>query len=220
MAIEYWLITWWSAFALTHVFMTSRRKWFINQTSAGIYSLLFSAIAFACFIPLVSLYLDHRHQGTMLWALPSWAQHAGMALSVLGITGVIASLFQPSPTGMIPGGHQLSHGLTRITRHPMFMFLGLWGLGHCMINGFATDVAFFAGFPIFAVIGCAHQDHRKRNSPRHDLEQFYAETSLLPFMAILTGRNQLNLKELPWVGIVLGLASSIALYLLHPWMFG
>ena len=48
---------------------------------------------------------------------------------------------------------------------------------------------------------------------------FFAETSLLPFVAILTGRNKLVLKELPWFALILGLAIAYGLYRLHPLMF-
>lgn len=218
MTAEQGLLFWWAAFALSHLLLTSQRQKLIAAMGGTAYSLIFTVIAFACFIPLVMLYLDHRHQGGLLLTLPSWVGQLGIVLSVLGITGVIASLFQPSPTGAMPSGHQLSHGLTRITRHPMFMFLGIWGLGHCLLNPFMTDVLFFAGFPVFAIIGCAHQDHRKRHAQGERLEQFFAETSLLPFVAILSGRNKMATSELPWFAILLGLAISYGLYRLHAWM--
>ncbi len=219
MTAEQGLLFWWGSFAVTHLLLTSQRQRIIKTLGGTGYSLLFSAVAFICFIPLVMLYLDNMHQGGLLWMAPSWTGQLGIVLSVIGIVGVIASLFQPSPTGAIPSSHQLSHGLTRITRHPMFMFLGVWGLGHCLLNPFLTDILFFAGFPAFAIIGCAHQDHRKRHAHGERLEQFFAETSLLPFMAILTGRNKLALKELPWFAVFLGGAVSYGLYQLHPWMF-
>lgn len=219
MDTELTLILLWSAFAGTHLLLTSLRQRIIAARGLLTYNLVFTAVAFACFIPLVSIYLDNRHQGAVLWALPGWSIHVGMLLSVIGIAGVVASLFQPSPTGAVPTGHRMGYGLTRITRHPMFMSLGIWGLGHCMINSFATDVIFFAGFPLFAIIGCAHQDARKRNDPQHALEQFFAETSLLPFAAILTGRTRLVASELPWLALILGTGAAIGIYALHPWMF-
>lgn len=220
MASWQWLIFWWAAFGLSHMLLTGRRDFLISRLGPGGYMLLFSVIAFALFIPLVGSYINHAHEGPLLWVLPAWTRELGIGLSALGITGLVASIFQPSPTSMVAGSHLLSHGLTRVSRHPMFMSLGLWGIGHCLLNGFATDVVFFGGFAVFGIIGCAHQDYRKQKNFNENFGQLYAETSLLPFWAILTGRNRLVLKELPWFALILGLAIAVGLYLLHPWMFG
>ena len=53
-------------------------------------------------------------------------------------------------------------GVLRITRHPLFAGLALWGLAHVLVNGFLSDVVFFGGFPLFSLLGGAHQDARKQ----------------------------------------------------------
>jgi uncharacterized membrane protein len=86
--------------------------------------------------------------------------------------------------------------------------------------GFMTDVLFFGGFTLFAIIGCAHQDARKQREEGERLSGFMAETSLLPFVAILSGRNRLVFQELPWLHLAIGLGVALFLYWLHPLMFG
>jgi len=51
-----------------------------------------------------------------------------------------------------------------------------------------TGLTFWLGFPIFYVIGCAHQDYRKQLDASPQEQQFYKETSLLPFQAMIEGR--------------------------------
>lgn len=211
----------WGAFAATHILMshTPVRSALVAKLGGGGFMGVYSLVAFAVFIPLVSVYLGNKHQGPLLWDLASIAavKHSAMLLALLGIAVFVSGYFQMPPNGFVPLKDKSSRGLTRITRHPMFMFLGLWGVSHCLLWGFASDVAFFGGFAVFAIIGCAHQDSRKRD--RADLKDYYAETSLLPFVAILTGRNKLVLSELPWLGLAVGVAVAVGFYMAHGVMF-
>lgn len=221
--MESWLLITllWVAFAATHILLshTPIRSGLIAKLGGKGFMGFYSLVAFAVFIPLVSIYIENRHQGPLLWSLADIAavKHSAMLLSLIGIAVTVSGYFQMPPTGFVPVKDKSSRGLTRITRHPMFMFLGLWGLAHCLMNGFASEVAFFGGFAVFAVVGCAHQDSRKRVKP--EFAQYYAETSLLPFMAILSGRNKLVLSELPWLGLGVGAAVAVGIYLAHPAMF-
>ena len=64
-----------------------------------------------------------------------------------------------------------------------------------------------------------HQDRRKRVTEAGVLDEFYAETSLIPFAAIAAGRGKLVLSELPWIGIAVGGLASLALYHYHGVLF-
>jgi uncharacterized membrane protein len=223
MSPSFWIVFWWVAFAGTHMLLSSPRMRPVliarlgEKPFLGVYTL----ISFATFIPLVWVYLSNRHVDGLLWSLvglPGMPQFAAL-LSVLGIALVVGAVAQPSPAlaGMTKA--RGSRGLTRITRHPLFMGIALWSLGHLLINGFATDVLFFGGMAAFSLVGAAHQDARKRTAERERLGQFYTETSFWPFGAILAGRNRLVWSELPWISLGFGILAAIGLYALHPWMF-
>lgn len=214
-----WIVLGWLAFAITHMLLAERRENLIHSLGSRLYIVVYSGVAFACFIPLVWVYINNRHAGELLFIAPSWLQHIGMGLSLLGISIIPAAVLRSSPVGMIPRPPEAT-GLLRITRHPLFMSLGLWGLGHCLINNFQTDILFFGGFAVFAVIGCAHQDRRKQKEQDGQLEAFFAETSLLPFVAIASGRNRLVANELPWLWMGVGAGLAFFLYWLHPLVFG
>ena len=106
--------------------------------------------------------------------------------------------------------------MQRITRHPVFMGLGLFGALHLVANGFASDAVFWAGFPIFAAIGCAHQDHRKLATQGEAYRRWQAGTAFLPFSGSGTWRG---LRELPRLAIPIGVALAIGLRLLHGPLF-
>src|SRR5205085_12521198 len=131
----------------------------------------------------------------------------------------LAALVQPSPASLGPRTTTRARGLTRITRHPLFMNIGIWALAHVVLNGFVNDVLFFGGVFLVGVLGCMHQDRRKRVTEAGVLDEFYAETSLIPFAAIATGRGKLVLSELPWIGIAIGGLASLALYHYHGVLF-
>lgn len=181
---------------------------------------LYSLIAFATFIPLVSVYLDHRHAGGLLWNLAVFpgVRHLAMLLAVAGIAMVAAAVLQPSPALVGMKGAPVTRGLIRITRHPLFMGITLWAFSHLLLNGYATDVLFFGGLLFFSLIGARHQDERKRVTDRERLGPFFADTSFWPFGAILAGRNRVVWRELPWLALAIGAAAAVGIYALHPWM--
>eukprot|EP01091_Cochliopodium_minus_P011786 TRINITY_DN3430_c1_g4_i1.p1 TRINITY_DN3430_c1_g4~~TRINITY_DN3430_c1_g4_i1.p1 ORF type:complete len:271 (-),score=69.42 TRINITY_DN3430_c1_g4_i1:186-998(-) len=92
------------------------------------------------------------------------------------------------------------YGFKKITRHPMLFSMGLLSLGSALSTKYLSEFVFF-GFPlVFAFIGGAHQDHRHLKSG--DLtEQVYQNTSLVPFLALIQGRQSWNklFDEISWV---------------------
>lgn len=217
------IVAWWLAFAGAHLVLSSQklRPILVAKLGQGPFLGVYSLVALATFFPLVGTYLAHIHGGTVLWDLSSVPGVAVVTqvVSLVSFSVVAGSFFQPSPA-MVPGAGARVYGLLRITRHPMFMPIGAWGASHLLVNGYSADVAFFGGMVLFAVIGCAHQDARKRVEGGATLEPFFAETSLLPFGAIVAGRTSLVWSELPWPGMGLGAAFALVFYLAHPLMFG
>jgi uncharacterized membrane protein len=223
MSPELTLVFWWLAFGATHMGMSAiplRGRLVAALGERGFLG-IYSLVSFVTFVPLVWTYIAHRHQGLLLIPLAHLpAIHAfALALAWISFASAIGGVFQPSALSLVAGGTPRARGMGRITRHPLFMSLGVWATAHLLVNGFLTDVMFFGGFALFCVIGCAHQDARKRAVRGDELEQYFAETSLLPFGAILSGRNRLAWSELPWLGLGVGAALATTIYLLHPWMF-
>ncbi|MBI5505731.1 MAG: hypothetical protein HY899_13100 [Deltaproteobacteria bacterium] len=219
------ILCWMFVFGLTHMAPASvaLRPRLVALLGQGPYLGLYSLISLATFVPAVRIYLNNIHTGPLLWQLGDLpAVHiAALALAGASFTFVVAAPAQPSPASIGARGGSVggAYGLTRITRHPMFLSMGLWGLAHVLVNGFASDVAFFGGLFAVGLIGCMHQDARKRITEKGRLDAFFAETSLLPFGAILSGRGRLVLSELPWPALAVGVAVATILYNLHDWMF-
>ena len=214
------IIFFWLAFAATHMGLSSApvRTRLIAGLGERAFLGVYSLVAFATFVPLVWFYFAHKHQGPFLWYFGSepglrWIMYAGMALA---LALVVAALLRPSPAAIVPGKAEVG-GAFYITRHPMFMAVGLYGVLHLLVARVnATELAFFGGFPLFAWAGCRHQDRRKLATGDEKFRRFHDETVFFPF----TGPGALRgLREIR-LPLVIGTGLAIGLRVFHPRLFG
>lgn len=209
----------WVAFAASHMGLSSRRlrPRLVARLGAQGFQGAYSLAALATFVPLVWLYFANQHAGPHLWYLGRfpfvrWTAYLGMALA---LTLVAGGLLTPSPASLT-GGKPEPRGVLRITRHPLLMGLGLFGAVHLLTaNVNAAELAFFAGFPVFVVAGCLHQDRRKlAGDPSY--ARFVAETAFLPFSG--SGALRGLAEAVPALALGIGLAVVIRAF--HPAWFG
>jgi uncharacterized membrane protein len=214
------IIALWVAFAATHMTLSSIRfrETLVRRLGTNAFLGVYSVIALGVFVPLVRTYFANKHAGPLLWSIAigpglRWAIYGGMAVAfVLMVSGLV----RPSPGNIVPGD-ATPRGALRLTRHPLFMGLGLFGLLHLIPNGNAADAAFFGGFPIFAVVGCRHQDQRKLVAGPPGFTRFHAATPFLPF----TGAQTIDgIRELGPLVILGGLGATWLVRTFHPSWFG
>ncbi|MEE8581571.1 MAG: NnrU family protein [Myxococcota bacterium] len=212
----------WFAFAGIHLLLSSNllRGRLIARLGERRFRGLYSLGALSTFVWLAIVYADAKHSGPVLWSLSGtpFLREGSIALSFVALSLAIASFFQTRPTDIGASPDRLSRGLTRITRHPAFMFFGIFALSHLLVNGHLSDVIFFGGFPVFAIMGSLHMDSRKRRDPA--LAAYYANTSLLPLVAIAAGRNHMAVREFPLPGLLIGVIASGLLFAFHSHLFG
>lgn len=223
MSAAFWIAFWWAMFAGTHMVLSSLevRGKLVSRLGEKGFVGVYSLVAFATFVPLVWVYLGNRHAGGLIWnfaAVPG-VRPIAVALAVIAIALIAGAVLHPSPALVGIKKAWGARGLTRITRHPMFMGIALWAFSHLLLNGFLTDVLFFGGMFAFSLAGAAHQDARKLATEADRLGQFFAESSYWPFGAIFAGRNRVIWRELPWIALAVGAAAAVGIYALHPWAF-
>lgn len=228
MSVAICLALLWAAFAGSHLVLSSTRMRPVlrarlgEQGFRGVYSL----VALATFVPLVWVFAMHKHAGPLLWMTlgpPEIARalnHVVMAIAlILLASSLLPANAAPSAMQSLPAGIARVRGVTRITRHPTLMAFALFGVAHLLVNGNLGDVVFFAGFPIFGWIGAHHQDARMAHE-RAGYRNVIAHTSIVPFAAVVTGRQSLIVRELPVAGVAAGLVLAVVLRTFHPVLFG
>jgi len=209
-------------FVVTHLGLShgAVRQGLVDKLGLWSFRGLYSLISFLTLGPAAVLWWQNRHLGPVLWELPWWPERIIAALLVLfGLLLFFQSLATPSPASMAPAKNE-ARGVLRITRHPMNMALALWGLAHLLANGTLGDVVFFGSFVIVGVVGAYHMDARLKREKGDEFRAFCKQTSVLPFGAILRGRNRLAVDELSFPLAVIGIAVFVALTFFHHRFFG
>jgi uncharacterized membrane protein len=219
------VILWWVAFAGTHTVLTHPpiRSALIAGLGNGLFQVLFSLIAFATFVPLVWTFF--AHQPSTAIPLAHLAQTPGvwwatMLLMLVAFELVVLGFARPNPLALSARAGSGAGGILRVTRHPAFMGTALFGLAHLLVNRSPLDRAFFGGTLVYSILGCAHQDWRKRREGGPELDRYYAETSFFPFVAIVTGRTRFHAREIGGIAFAVGLALFAVVFLFHHRWFG
>lgn len=191
-----------------------------EQPFRGIYSL----VALGTFIPLVVVFARHKHAGAMLWNLRADAPARWLVglLMIVALVIFVASFMTPSPVQIgAPAGADAPRGILKLTRHPNFVALSIFGLAHMLVNGWTGDLAFFATFPVLGIAGGWHQDRRKLREMGEPYRRFVEQTSFVPGAALFSGRQRCNpAVDIPWLAIGVGVAAFIVLIALHHRLFG
>ena len=218
------IVFWWLMFGGSHTLMSHPpvRAALVGALGAQRFMLAYSALSFATFVPLIVCYVRLRTPHAV--PLPSLLHHPSvhwlsLVLMALALFLIVLAYVRISPVAFTRNGHS-AQGALRITRHPLFMGLGLMGLAHLLVNPLPVDRAFFGGLFLYSVLGCLHQDWRKRKIADEHLQKFFAETSLWPFVAIAQGRNRLVLSEIRPLAWALVVGLYVALFLFHHQLFG
>ncbi len=161
------LIAFWAAlFLVTHLGVSSSaiRPRLVATVGESPYRGIYSLIGFATLVPLVIVFFRNKHAGPLLWDLRNVAPVRWLVwvMMLAAFILLVASLINPSPGAMgAPENASGARGLLKVTRHPSFVALSIFGLAHMLMNGFAGDVIFFAIFPAVGILGGLHQDRRK-----------------------------------------------------------
>lgn len=191
----------WASFAGTHLLLSHEpiRTSIIEKIGKDSFLGMYSMVSFATLLPTCYIYGRYgARKGRMFWKGDSLlSKGLGNGLKLTGLYTFGQSIVTPSKTAMKDQSKEGSDekedfepkGFERITRHGLFLSFALLGLGNVITRGHAGDILFWGSFPAFWLVGSAHQDVRKRKELP---EEYFEKTSLLPFQAILEGRNSLT----------------------------
>ena len=132
------------------------------------------------------------------------------------------SIFDKNPTlmGLVPPDQVTARGMVRITRHAGLIALGLWGLAHFIINGDWASHLLYGTIAFEGLIAPMNLDRKYRARYGESWDKFTSQTSYLPFIAIMSGRNKLVLSELNIWGALIGIVLFVTVLYFHQSWFG
>lgn len=163
------------------------------------------------------------------WNLAYWdvtpvTRGVQLGLMLLAMLLIVPGLTTPNPTSVAQEGAldrpDVVKGMLRITRHPFLWGVAIWAAGHLLVNGDRASIVLFGSLLALAIFGTASIDAKRKRTLGATWDGFAAQTSNLPFGAILAGRQTLKLGEIGWWRIALAVAIYAALLVGHPYAFG
>jgi zeta-carotene isomerase len=212
-------------FAVCHSGLASLRPYAEEIIGARPWRYIFAIVSLPLAFSAIVYFINHRYDGVQLWDL---RLVPGMH-DFVWWTSLVSFLFlYPSTFNLLeiaavdkPKLHLWETGIIRITRHPQMVGQLMWCFAHTLYIGstfMCATSAMLCAHHLFAVW---NGDRRLREKFGEKAEELQSRTSVIPFAAILTGKQQLpdnyieELVRLPYLTIILG---SLAAYYAHPFM--
>ncbi len=214
------ILGWLVGFAIVHSGLASLRPWAETKIGARAFRVIFALASLGLAVPMVIYFFNHRYDGAQLWDLQG----------VPGLKGAIAILsaisfffLYPATFNLLeiaaiqkPTVHLYETGIIRISRHPQMVGQVIWCFAHMLWLGTSFMVVTCAGLVAHHLFAVWNGDRRWLAKHGAAFAEAKARTSVLPFVAIVQGRQELVWREFLKPAYV-GVAAFIGLFWwLHP----
>lgn len=156
-----------------------------------------------------------------LWGPAPWQAWVTLVAAPVGFFFVLAGLFSRNPLSISVRSGDEAGAIVAITRHPVLWGFSFWSAGHIVPNGDLRALILFGGFTAFSAGGFLMLDKRTHKRLGAEWQAKVANTSILPFAAILSGRARLR-ADWPMTAAAL-LTAALTWWLLrggHGLLFG
>jgi uncharacterized membrane protein len=204
-----WAAGGWAFFIAENAILSENRTWLIEELGDDRYHLCYGTLSTIATGSIgYAFHLIRKQQNATLRLAPSPAAAVG-AWAFLSMGLAMASQVAPKlqiPVGWSNQSFQVRcpfdftdkknpndsslHGLERISRHPGLWSFGFIGLGQSLLATSVPLRVWWMGPAAVAWLGGSHTDSRFRRGMGGTLEPGYAsQTSNVPFMAMLTGKQ-------------------------------
>lgn len=212
-------------FAIIHSGMASLRETGEKIIGERVYRVLFAGISLPLAVSTVVYFINHRYDGIQLWQVQGIS---GIHELVWLSSFISFFLLYPSTFNLLevaavdkPKLHMWETGIMRITRHPQMVGQVIWCLAHTLWIGNSVAVAASVGLIGHHLFGVWNGDRRLASRYGEAFEVLKKRTSVMPFAAIVDGRQKLpkdyykEFIRLPYLTIT---ALTLGAYFAHPLM--
>ena len=175
--------------------------------------IVFCFLSLPSAIVLISYFLSHRYDGIRLWNLQG---NNFIFLFVWFLTAISFLFLYPAtynlleiPSVLKPQVRIYGTGIMRVTRHPQAFGQIIWCIAHTLWIGTSFTLITSIGLILHHLFAIWHGDKRLANKFGEEYEKYKQTTSIIPFVAILDGRQEFKIREylkLSQLGILVAIA--------------
>uniref|UniRef100_A0A0D6R5V5 NnrU domain-containing protein n=1 Tax=Araucaria cunninghamii TaxID=56994 RepID=A0A0D6R5V5_ARACU len=214
-------------FAGVHSGMASFRDAGERLIGERAYRVLFAGLSLPLAFSAVVYFINHRYDGVQLWqvqSIPGVHQLVWLS-SFVSFFFLYPSTFNLLEVAAVdkPKMHIWETGIMRITRHPQMVGQFVWCAAHTLWMGNSMVLTASLGLIAHHIFGVWNGDRRMSARYGEAFEIVKNRTSVIPFAAILDGRQKLPkdyYKEFLRVPYLTILMLTLGIYLAHPLMQG
>ena len=164
-----------------------------------LWRLVFVSLSLPSAIILIGYFLTHRYDGIRLWNL----QGNSFVFYIVWVLTAISFIFlYPAtynlleiPSVQKPKVRIYSTGIMRVTRHPQAIGQIIWCIAHSLWIGTSFTLVTSIGLICHHLFAIWHGDKRLEFKFGEDFYKFRESTSVIPFLAIIDGRQVFKFRE-------------------------
>jgi uncharacterized membrane protein len=187
------------SFAIVHSGGAALRPWAEKHIGCRLYRILFATSSLPLAVILIIYFFNHRYDGLQLWSVQSvpGVQQFVWVLSAISFLFLYPATFNLLEIAAIqkPQVHLFETGIIRITRHPQMVGQIIWCIAHTLWLGTSFTLVTSIGLVLHHLFGVWHGDRRLRFRYGEAFEKVQQRTSIMPFAAVLDGRQTLLWQE-------------------------
>ncbi|MBD1905121.1 hypothetical protein NDI37_21470 [Funiculus sociatus GB2-A5] len=211
-------------FAIAHSGLAALRPWGEKRIGPRLYRILFALVSLPLAVVLIIYFFNHRYDGVQLWQVQgvSGVQTLVWVLSAISFLFLYPATFNLLEIAAIekPQVHLYETGIIRITRHPQMVGQVIWCIAHTLWIGTSFTLLTSVGLVLHHLFAVWHGDRRLLARYGEAFVAAKSRTSVIPFLALLQGRQTLNLQEFlrpSYAGVV---GFILLLWWAHPLLIG
>jgi uncharacterized membrane protein len=209
-------------FAIVHSGLAALRPWGESKIGARLYRVIFALVSIPFATILIIYFFNHRYDGIQLWQVQGvvGVKETVWVLSFISFLFLYPATFNLLEVAAVlkPQVRIYETGIMRITRHPQMVGQLIWCVAHTLWLGTTFTLVTSIGLMLHHLFAVWHGDRRLLQRYGDDFERVKARTSIVPFQAILDGRQSLQLSEFlrpAYIGVV---GFVVIFWLGHPWL--
>lgn len=209
-------------FAVAHSGLASLRTRGEAIIGARLYRVLFALVSIPLAVILVVYFFNHRYDGLLLWQVQGVTEVKTLVwiLSAISFFFLYPATFNLLEIAAIqkPQVHLYETGILRVTRHPQMVGQVIWCIAHTLWLGTSFTLLTSLGLIAHHLFAVWHGDRRVEDRYGEAFLKIKERTSVLPFLAIIDGRQSLKWQEFlrpAYLGVT---GFILLLWWGHPWL--